>query len=589
MMPYERNPHFLGRDKLLIDLREKLRETKPKQYNHRVAIYGMGGVGKTQIAIEYVHRHEKDYNDIYWISAADQATLLSGFQEIGEKTRCLAGRTGLSPTEVAKEVIAWLRLQENWLLIVDNLDDVSVADGLLPATENGGHTLITTRNPNAKNIPAEGVEIPLLAKDDAVDLLCIRSEITEDQMSVRSVANEIVHELGYLALAIENAAAFIRSVDLDPIEFLPIYRKSRKEILLRPSSSKHTYPHPIAATFLLSFDKVKSDPKYGKQASELLQLLAFLNPDGILIDFLRAGSAGLSDALREVVDDKFIFHEVLGQLQQFSLIAEPRGTDTIVIHRLIQAVLRDELTESEAQRYSSEVIELCRCGFPGTWDTKEARELGRRFQSQVVEPAFEVAKIASESAGITLVNIGLFLWRDGKGKDAERLFKRSYEIRQMLLGNEHPETLTSMHNLALTYRDQGKLQDAADLQERELEATKRTLGEEHPDTSTSMSNLALTYGYQGKLQDAADLQERELEATKRTLGEEHPGTLTSMNNLAWTYETLGRTTEALSLIQQCVDGSKRVLGEDHPDTSDCKVTLCRWRDKVANTENPTES
>src|SRR5271156_2932700 len=132
MMPYDRHPHFLGRDDLLSLLRQKLQQTNPKEYNHRVAIYGIGGVGKTQVAIEYVYRHERDYNNIYWISASDQAALLSGFQEIAAKTGCLSGVTeGLKPTKVAENVLSWLRLQENWLLVIDNLDDVSVADGLL--------------------------------------------------------------------------------------------------------------------------------------------------------------------------------------------------------------------------------------------------------------------------------------------------------------------------------------------------------------------------------------------------------------------------------------------------------------------------
>ena len=537
-MPYERNPYFLGRNELLIDLSQKLQETNPKRYNHRVAIYGTGGVGKTQIAIEYVYRHEKHYNDIYWISASDQAALLSGFQDIGEKTGWLAGIAALKPVEVARAVIAWLRLQENWLLIIDNLDDVSVADGLLPATQNGGHTLITTRNPNAKNIPAEGLEIPLLSENDSADLLCIRSDIMEAQLATsRPTANEIVRELGYLALAIENAAAFIRSANLNLIEFLPIYRGSRKQILSRPSGSKHAYPHSIVVTFLLSFDKVKSDPKYGRQASKLLQLLAFLNPDEILIDFIRAGSAGLSDELREIVDDKFIFHEALGQLQQFSLIRKSREKDSIVIHRLIQAVVRDELSKAEVEQYCRDVIELCYSAFPTSWESNETRELGRKFQNQVMEPAVEAANIPSERAGITLGRIGDFLRKDGKWKDAQRLNEDSCKILQTLLGNEHQDTLTSMENLALTYGDQGKLQDAADLQERELEATKRTLGKEHPST------------------------------------------LTSMNNLAWTYEALERTKEALSLIQQCADRTKHVLGENHAVTSDRNVTLRRLIEK----------
>jgi hypothetical protein len=216
MMPYDQNPHFLGRDAFLLVLQTKLRETKPKQYNHRVAIYGMGGVGKTQIAIEYVYQHETTYQDIYWISAADQTAFLSGFQEIAQRTGCLNGRIALEPIQLAKEVLSWLRTQENWLLIVDNLDDEGIADGLLPETRKGGHVLITTRNQTTKNIPAEGLEVPVLCENDAIDLLCIRSEATDSAMpSFRCVVSEIVQELGYLALAIEQAAAFIRSVNLN--------------------------------------------------------------------------------------------------------------------------------------------------------------------------------------------------------------------------------------------------------------------------------------------------------------------------------------------------------------------------------------
>jgi len=220
----------------------------------------MGGVGKTQVAIEYVYQHENDYNHIYWISASDQAALLSGFQEIGEKTGCLSSETeSLKPIEVAKIVLSWLRLQENWLLIIDNLDDVSVTNGYLPTMDQGGHTLITTRNPNAESIPAEGSQIPLLCKDNAIALLRIRSEISEaNESSFSSVAADIVDELGILPLAIDHAAAFIRdSLNSDINEFLSIFRKRRKEVLARDFTSNRTYPNSVAVTFLLSFEKKK--------------------------------------------------------------------------------------------------------------------------------------------------------------------------------------------------------------------------------------------------------------------------------------------------------------------------------------------
>ena len=147
LVPCNRNPHFTGRDDFLIQLTEMLSQTKPKQYNHRVAIYGMGGIGKTQLAIEYIHRYKARYTGIYWISGVDQAALLSGFQDIATVTGCVPINADLSPAEVARAVLSWLASVDGWLLVMDNLDDISVVDGYLPIMKEGGHTLITTRNP----------------------------------------------------------------------------------------------------------------------------------------------------------------------------------------------------------------------------------------------------------------------------------------------------------------------------------------------------------------------------------------------------------------------------------------------------------
>jgi hypothetical protein len=171
--------------------------------------------------------------------------------------------------------------------------------------DTGGHTLITTRNPNAKNIPAEGVEIPVFCERDAVKLLRNQSEITEADDPFGTAA-EIVKELGCLALAIDSAAAFIRTLSLDITEYLPIYRSSRMQVLSRDPASAHTYPNSVAITFLLSFNKVKQHPKYGMQASKLLHFFMFLNHDEILIDFLKAGSRGLSNELRGIIEDKIL-------------------------------------------------------------------------------------------------------------------------------------------------------------------------------------------------------------------------------------------------------------------------------------------
>lgn len=143
-VPYQRNPHFTGRKNLLATLRAKLCDIVPGSWNHRVALYGLGGAGKTQLALEYVFLHKNDYERVYWISAANEATLFQGFQDIAEQTQCISRNVNLSPSDVAKNVLKWLNLQESLLLVIDNLDDIQVIDGHLPDQSPGRHTLITT-------------------------------------------------------------------------------------------------------------------------------------------------------------------------------------------------------------------------------------------------------------------------------------------------------------------------------------------------------------------------------------------------------------------------------------------------------------
>ena len=520
-------------------------------------------------------------------------------------------------------------------------------------------------------IYAERVQIPVLSEKDAVERLRVRLGLTEvDVPSFSIVAGAIVSELSYFTLAIDHAAAFIRSLNLNITEFLPTYNEFRKEILSRVSKSKHAYPDSVAVTFLLSFDQVKRDPKYGRQASKLLQLLVFLNPNEILIDFLRSGSHGLSEGLADIIDDRLVFHESLGLLQQFSLIGRSPGNGNIVIHRLIQEVVMDELSKAEVYNYLGEVIGICTAAFPKSWDTKETLERCKKHRGQVVESAFEASKIIrSRDAGVALALFGLFLKYEGKVEDSEPLTARSCEIMLKLFGNEHrdtlacmynlaakyecqgkledvadlekwvlkterrtlgdddpktlmtmnnlattyecqgkleeavdltervveaerkkfgeehPYTLTSMNNLAASYWKQGRLRDAIDLQKRVLETSRSTPGEEHPDTLQMMNNLAFIYRDQGRLQEAADLLKRVLEATRRTLGEEHPRTLGSTTNLAWTYEGLGRGMDAMIVMQKSVDGTRKTLGEEHSVTEDRKRTLRRLRNNLIRDEN----
>src|SRR6266496_3999230 len=210
VIPFEQNPWFTGRRKFLETLKEKLFDKAPKKYTHRVALYGMGGIGKTQTALEYVYTNKDTYGRIYWITAVDQASLLSGYLKIALKAR-LKSLLQLKPVEIAEGVLSWLRKEKSWLIVIDNLDDINVVTGFLPQKGPHQHTLITTRDPNSAGIPAEGLELPLLDAVDSIDLLYTLSKIDSTANSPEHVqAAQIVEELGYLPLGIEQAAAYVR-------------------------------------------------------------------------------------------------------------------------------------------------------------------------------------------------------------------------------------------------------------------------------------------------------------------------------------------------------------------------------------------
>jgi len=277
----------------------------------------MGGIGKTQTALEYVYTNRNSYARIYWIAGVDQASLLSGYQQIAIKAG-LKSLLNLKPVQIADGVLSWLGHEQSWLIVIDNLDDINIAVGLLPQTGSLQHTLITTRNRNAAGIPAEGLEIPILNSADSVELLRTLSGITIRSNSLESEqATYIVRELGYLPLGIAQAAAYVREVAGDFDSFLDDYQTIRREIYKWVPQGNRSYPYSVATTWLMSFNIVRNN---NSQAAELLQLLSFLNPDGILIDFLQSEAEALQKDLQKVVSNEIELSKALIELEKFSLL-----------------------------------------------------------------------------------------------------------------------------------------------------------------------------------------------------------------------------------------------------------------------------
>ena len=589
MVPYQRNERFIGRQKLLQLLRETLFSEEPKNYNRRVALYGLGGIGKTQVALEYVFANQTYYEHIYWVSAATQAALVHGYQ-------CIARRIGLKSAQRAvtiefiPDVLQWFRRSEKWLLIIDNLDDIevldptklfskndlgnsSISETLLPENGPTKHTIITTRSKYADWIPAAGLEIPMLTCEEAVDMLFTLTGVPLPQPGEQQVAQEIVKELGYLPLAIEQAAAYTAQMyDKSFSRFFRFYKTNRSKVHQWLPVGRRHYSESIATTWKMSAEAVKDS---SIDAANLLKFFAYLGPDFISVPFLKAGCDGVDDDLKRIIVDEDLFDEALFTLKRFSFIKReesPERGDVIGMHRLLQAFLQDEteLYHSNASMISN-VIRFFTHAFP-EFLTNESRSQCRIYQEQIVEALGRIkitdisdSALVKDSALIRR-RVGNFLREDGKYKDSERLLSQAVEIYKSLSGSQDPDKLTAMHALGLTYEALDKSADAVKILEEVLESQRKTLGEEHPDTLRTMHYLACSYRSNYRTKKAAEMQEKVLKARRKVLGQEHVETLMTMHQLGWTYGWLCRVKEAAKLQVKVLEARRRILGEEHPDT-----------------------
>lgn len=580
MVPLQRNAHFTGRQKLLSELKDMLVETVPKRWNHRVALYGLGGVGKSQLALEYVYANRDDYEGIYWITAVSDTTILTGFQEIARRNRWMSDpHTDLEPADLAKCVLECLNEQESWLLILDNLDDVSAASRYLPFQSPRKHTLITTRNQHVDSIPAAGLHISVLELDEAVELFLMESQIGAigDTFEGQTESSKIVQELGFLPLAIGQAAAYIREASRDLFQFLPIYHNNRLQLLQRTVNRNRPYQESVATTWRLSFQQIDEN---NKDAFKLLRLFSLLNPDGILIEFLNAGKKGLSKGLREVISNPHRFYEALSELERFSLIR--RQGQQIIIHRLVQSIIRYKMPRKQIRVMMNAVVGLCETAFPKSrvYSDHGMRLCSRRYQSQVMVP-LSIQKIPiSFRLGRILHRIGVFLREDGKYQQAVEFLEKAVGVFSKLTARQHHYAMNALADLAWTFQNNGQLNEAAEIEEEVLQICKKQLGEEHLYTAIETVNLTDTYRDQGRYEEIVALLEKISQSRLETLiAAGQPITLRIMTNLADAYWHLERYEDSIRVEALLLEETAQLLGRNHIATLSVMATVgsMYWR------------
>jgi tetratricopeptide (TPR) repeat protein len=570
-IPATRNPYFTGRETILQSLRDQL--VKGNTTALTQAISGLGGIGKTQTAIEYAYRNQQQYRYILWIGAATHESLLADLSLMADLLE-VPGRDAQNQQNTAIAVKNYLAQQSDWLLIFDNADDIEMVRPYFPrGNKTNGHILLTTRT-HAVGTLARAVQVDVMDKDEGIHLLLKRGKILKTGhlpaqvgASDRTVAASIVEAVGGLPLALDQAAAYIEETGCSLSDYLKIYETRHWDLLQRRGelvSDLTDHPEAVATTWSLSFQKVAQK---NKAAAELLRLCAFLAPDAIPEEVISGGASKLGKILAPVAADPLQFNEALGVLRKYSLIKRDPETNTLTIHRLVQQVLKAQMNEKVQRQWAECAVRAVSQVFPYGWDVENWPQCRRLLaQAQRCEELIKQYGLVFADAARLLVYGGYYLYQQALYEVAESFLQGALRIVEKLDDSEYPRTFDVQHELARLYQAQGKYEEAEGLYREIFQTKLRVLGSEHSDTAATQHELARVYKAQGKYEEAGGLYREVLQMKLCFLGSKHPSTAMTQHNLAYFYEEQGKYEDAEALYKRALQTYEQKLGLAHPHT-----------------------
>ncbi|MEU8365197.1 FxSxx-COOH system tetratricopeptide repeat protein [Nonomuraea sp. NPDC048882] len=601
-----RNRHFTGRETLLNGLRKSLTETNTAAVVPLPqALQGLGGVGKTQLAIEYAWAY-RGYYDLVWWVAADQPLLIpSALAGLTEDLKLpSAGSMGIE--EAADSVRDALQRGDpvdRWLLIFDNADDPEEIRPFIPQGSQDGHVLITSRNSRWSGV-AETVSVDVFSTNESVAFLRkrLRRDVPENE------AVHLAHELGNLPLALEQAAAVQDTTGMSTDEYVGLLAEQTGDLLQLGKSTE--YPHTMTAAWQLSVHQVESRMP---EAAEVLRCLAFFGPDPIpRFVFQRSRDSG-AERMGTVLSNPLTRSQAFAELARFSLLRVEPDTGTVQVHRLVQALLRDSLTPEEQEEFRHEVHLLLAAGAPPDpedistqeeytfllphvrpsgltrSDDERVRESALNFVRHLYRVAnwrsarslaeeFRQSWVAASGEHDPFVlrlrrHLGTVLWQLSANKESLELNDATFDLMREVFGADHEETLRMALTYAANLRAQGRFEDAKEQDAASLAALEARYGVSDPTTLSAMNNLALDHALLSRYDTALELQKLayiEQSSVRRKVNKWEVQLF--WNNLARVVRLSGHHEQACDVGEEAYAYGVRELKIEHP------LTLATARD-----------
>jgi hypothetical protein len=544
-----RNPFFTGRTGVLTTIHNRLRRAGGEPVAV-VPLQGMGGVGKTQLAVEYAHRHTGDYQLVWWVNADNLTLAITGLVDLAA---ALSLPTGGPPATVLRHLWATLDERTDWLLIYDNIDDPASLADLRPP--DIGRLLLTSRNATVRHV-AELVEVGEFDRAESVALLRRRCPALSDAQ-----ADQVAAAVGDLPLAVEQAGCFLTDTGLDVADYLDLLATHPEQAgLADPTLDRHPGLVTVVAAGRTRLHTA-SPP-----AAALLDQLAFCAPEPLPL----TPTASAAGRFGVRIGDTATTATVVRQIKSLGM-ARHSGT-AVQVHRLVQALLRARLPADEQARTRRAAQHLVATATPGepddpaSWPAYATLTPHIQALTDGPGPSRTLGDPEPDQFRALLLAVARYLHVSGQPATGRDLAEQAHHRWIRTLGPDHPDTLKSAHGLATCLWALGDLAGARTLLEDTLARRRRLLSPDHPDTLSTANNLAVDLRASGDLAAARTLDEDTLARRQRLLGNDHPHTLTSADNLAVDLRMSGDLAAARTLDEDTLARRQRLLGNDHPDT-----------------------
>ncbi|MBC6459874.1 FxSxx-COOH system tetratricopeptide repeat protein [Actinomadura sp. HBU206391] len=549
-----RNRSFTGREALLETLHQRLSHGTTAVLPE--ALHGMGGVGKSQIAIEYVYRHTRDYDLIWWIPSERPGQIQQSLAELAVQMGLPVSTEVNVAVPAVREALRLGRPYRNWLLVFDNAEQLEEVQDFFP-TNGAGKILVTSRN-QAWTSVASSLEVDVFARDESIALLRLRGpELDADD------ANELAHLLGDLPLAIEQAAVWLSETGMPVAEYLHLFReKHDKAAELLHDAAPAAYELPVAAAWNVSLDQLRNtDPG----ALQLLQICAFFAPEPISRRLL-SGTRNVDGPpeLMEVLSDPVKLGRAVRAINQYALAKLSHKHNTIMLHRLVQRVLVGQMTPQEA-------AELRHCGHQLLAQADpNAPELSAHWPhyADLLPHVLhsDIVECDDAWARQLVLNQIQFLYQWGDHQGFLSLAQKAVDTWTERLGADHEQTLTAGLHLGRALRLGGRFREAYEHHVRVRDSLASSQGMEDERTLEAQQFVGGDLRYLGEFAQALELDKQSFDILVRRFGQDDPSTLLQAHLYAIDLRLTGDPERALEHDRDTYQRLVNLFGDNHPRT-----------------------